>query len=321
MRMHIATGITAASLAVAALAQTAPAPRQPSAIVTLPAPVTALAPLDGAVAAGTADGGIAIWNGRDASAATTMKPHVSRVIALGTNAKREVLSVGEDGSLARSSAGGDTQSSPTRLDVGPGPIRAAAFSSDGALLATGGDRGELRIFDVGTGALKRTIQGHRIELHALAMHPGAAVLASASAEGDLRIWDIATGRKLWSMDLDLALFALAFDPREGGLASGGVGRRLTFHDPATYRAAQGMSLPRPRMIATLAWAANGDRIAVGDIDDESLSKGGIELVDARRRAVVATLDTGGTPASAVVFASDALIVGAIGKDLRSWTAK
>ena len=205
------------------------------------------------------------------------------------------------------------------LAIGGSAIRAAAFSPDGSLLATGGEYGEIHVFSTATAKMTQKIQGHRTEMQYLALRSGNTVLASASAEADLRIWDVSTGRELGSIDSDLAFFALAFSPRDGTLASGGVGRRLTFHDPRTFKPAGTMTLPRPRMVSTLAWSPDGLTIAVGDLDDESLSKGTIQLVDAKTRATLADLDTGGVPATAVVFAAADTVVAATGRELRAWT--
>jgi len=79
-------------------------------------------------------------------------------------------------------------------------------------------------------------------------------------------------------------------------------------------------LQAPKMVATLAWSPDGRFIAFGDLDDETLSKGGIQILDSASRAVVASLDTGSRPARALVFADDrGLVVGIVGRDLRAWT--
>jgi len=81
-----------------------------------------------------------------------------------------------------------------------------------------------------------------------------------------------------------------------------------------------VALSAPRMVAALAWSPDGRFIALGDIDDETLSKGGIQIVNAAGRAVVTSLDTGGAPAGALVFAGDGgMVVGIVGRDLRAWT--
>jgi WD40 repeat protein len=120
------------------------------------------------------------------------------------------------------------------------------------------------------------------------------------------------------MDPDLALFALAFSPADGTLASGGVGRRLALHDRTTWTPSDFLTLERPRMVAALAWSPDGSRLAVGDIDDASLSKGTIEIRNRGTRDLVARLDTAGAPASALAFVSADMVVGAFGRELRAW---
>jgi WD40 repeat protein len=294
-----------------------------SAAITLPADITSLTAINQSshVAAGLADGQVVVWNGRDRAPAVVLQAHAARVLAVGSTADgRELWSVAVDGSLALTRIAPGAQPTSRRLDFGAAPTRAAAFSNDGRMLVTGGEFGEIRVFDAASGALQRQLRGHRTELQCIALRPGSAVVASASAEADLRIWDAAAGREISSVDSDLSLFALAFSPRDGTLASGGVDRRLTLRDSTTFKAVGQLVLQAPRMVATLAWSRDGRFIALGDIDDESLSKGGIQVVDAASRAAIASLDTGQVPAGGVVFAGDAgMVVAVVGRDLRAWT--
>jgi WD40 repeat protein len=321
--MTRASAIVSVALAAAAVKGQAPADLvRHSAAVTLPSDITSLTAINGSstVAAGLADGRVAVWNGRDASPAIVLKPLAVRVLAVGsTSDGREVWSVGIDGSLARSPIAPGAQPTSRRLDFGEAPARAAAFSADGSMLVTGGALGEIRVFDTTTGALRQRLRGHRTELQSIAVRPGSSIVASASAEADLRIWDAAAGREISFVDGDLSLFALGFSPRDGTLASGGVDRRLTLRDPETFKPSGEFALKAPRMVSTLAWSPDGRTIAVGDIDDETLSKGGVEVLDAASRAVIARLDTGGTPAAGLTFMADAhIVVAVVGRDLRAW---
>ena len=218
-----------------------------TATITLPANITSVTAINrsSTVAAGLADGQLAVWNGRDNAPAIMLKPHDARVLAVGSSADGgESWSVATDGSLSR-----------TRIASGAHPSRAgstsevsttaAAFSADGSMLVTGGAFGEIRVFDTASGALRRKLKGHRTELQALAVRPGSSIVASASAEADLRIWDMAAGREIGRVDSDLSLFALAFSPRDGTLASGGVDRRLTLRDATTFKPVGDLRSRRP----------------------------------------------------------------------------
>ena len=316
-----AIGLTVMLAAPDAAAQPAPAAIAPAAKVTLGAEITSLAAMSGSlyVAAGLADGQVVLWNGRDAAPAITLKPHTTRVLAVSATADGQgVWSLAADGSLGRTALSRDAKAAVIRLDTGQAPLRAAVFSFDGGLVITGGDRGEIRVFETSKGTLKQRLTGHRTELHCLAMRPESLILASASAEADLRIWNLATAREVLSIDSDTAFFALAFSPRDGTLASGGVNRRLTLHDPETMKPIGTLALDKPRMVAALAWSPDGAAVAVGDLDDETLSKGGVRIVDAASRTVRSHLDTGGAPPSLITFVNASITIAALGRDLRAW---
>jgi WD40 repeat protein len=315
-------GVLVCLAAAGALGQ-APSAAAPAATVTLPADATSLIALNrsASVAAGLADGQVALWNGRDAAPASVFKPHTARVLAVGSTADGAgVWSVASDGSLARTPVAPGSKPAMQRVDLGAAAARAAAFSADGAMLVTGDEFGELRVFNTSSGALKHRLRGHRTELHFIAVRPGSTIVATASAEADLRIWDAAAGREISSVDNDLAFFALGFSPVDGTLASGGVDRRMTLRKADTFKPVGEMTLPPHRMVATLAWSPSGRYIAVGDLDDETLSKGGVQVIEAASRALLATLDTGGTPVGGLVFANQGtVVIASVGRDLRAWT--
>jgi WD40 repeat protein len=273
------------------------------------------------VAAGLADGRVVVWNGRDKSPAIELKLHTARVLAVGATADgQSVVSVAADGSLARTTIAAGAKSATRRIDLGPSPTRAAAFSTDGQLLATGNGLGEIRLFEAASGTLKRQWSAHRTELQDLAIRSSPPQLATAGSDADLRVWDLTNGQQLGNVDGDLSRFAVAFSPRDGTLASGGADRRLTLHDQQTFAAARVLELTAPKILASLAWSPDGRRIAIGDIDDASLSKGGIQVIDASTSAAVATLDTGGIPAGRLVFLAEGSgVVASVERDLRVWT--
>jgi len=295
-------------------------PTPHAAAVTMPADITSITALNGtsSIAAGLADGQVAIWT--TTSEPLLLKPHATTVLAVGsTRDGTEVWSVADDGSLARTRVAAGASPAVQKIDLGAAAISGATFSADGSMLVTGGEFGVLQVFDTSTGALRHTLRGHRTELQAMAIRPDSALLASASAEADLKVWDLAAGRELSSTDLDLSMFTIGFSPADGTLASGGVDRHVTFRDAATLAARGSLDLKAPLMVASLAWSPDGRLVAIGDIDDATLSKGALRIVDAETRAAVTTLDTGGAPPSGVTFIGDGrVLVAVFGPELRAW---
>jgi WD40 repeat protein len=70
---------------------------------------------------------------------------------------------------------------------------------DGRTLASGSDDNTVKLWDVGSGQLLRTLAGHTDEVEAVAFSPDGRTLASGSWDGSVRLWDAASGQELCSL--------------------------------------------------------------------------------------------------------------------------
>ncbi len=295
----------------------------PSASLALRQQVTCLAGLSNTslVIAGLANGHVVLWNARDKTPTATMTPHTARVLAVGGAATgHDVLSVAVDGTVVQSPRDANAARTVARLEFGAPAPRCGVFSSDGAWLVIGGEFGDIRVYDARSGAFARELRGHRAEIMDLAVRPGASLLASAAADADLRVWDLAAGTQTGFVDSDLTTFAVAFSPADGTLATGGTDRRLTLRDPKTMATIGVFEVPAPKIIGRLAWSPDGRFTAVGDVDDETLRKGGLQIVDAATRRSVAVLETGNARAGLLAFI-DGRVVAQIDRELRAWDVR
>jgi WD40 repeat protein len=69
-----------------------------------------------------------------------------------------------------------------------------ARTSDGRLLATGDAKGDVVLWEVGSDAPVRILQGHEWTVYGLAFTPNGQSLLSASADETVRLWEVSTGR-------------------------------------------------------------------------------------------------------------------------------
>jgi WD40 repeat protein len=75
-----------------------------------------------------------------------------------------------------------------------------AFSPDGQSIAVGSYGGSISLWNVSTGQLRATLQGHRSWVSSLAFSPEGRVLASASGDKTAKLWNTQSGKLLASFD-------------------------------------------------------------------------------------------------------------------------
>lgn len=77
-----------------------------------------------------------------------------------------------------------------------GPALGALFDPTGELLLTAGEDGVVRVWDAGTGELRRELRGHRAALREARFDPSGRHVLTASADGRVGIWDLSGGHTL-----------------------------------------------------------------------------------------------------------------------------
>lgn len=70
------------------------------------------------------------------------------------------------------------------------PVHTVAVSSNGRLMASGGEDRTLIVWDLGTGKRLKTMTGHTGFIYSVSFNSDSTVLVSGSADGTVRVWDV-----------------------------------------------------------------------------------------------------------------------------------
>ena len=115
----------------------------------------------------------------------------------------------------------------------PGVI-GLSLSRDGKTLVTAGTDGVIRVWDVVSGQMRRTLPGHTNSIYKAVFSPNEKLIASSSRDLTARVWDFATGRELHRLTgFKCSVKSVAFSPDGKTLAVVGNDGMLKLWDVET----------------------------------------------------------------------------------------
>ena len=101
-------------------------------------------------------------------------------------------------------------------------VRSVVYSPDGRTLASGSVDGTLRLWNVATGAVSKTLKTEQSVL-AVSYAPDGQTLATGHVDGKVGLWDVATGElKQHFARHGSAVLTVAYSPDGSTLATGSV---------------------------------------------------------------------------------------------------
>ncbi|HEV2814209.1 MAG TPA: BTAD domain-containing putative transcriptional regulator, partial [Solirubrobacteraceae bacterium] len=161
---------------------------------------------------GPPDGAVRMWDvRRRALTSFRTNPILPSTIAFSPDGRRLAVAGAELGTMVLDARTGDGVARLRTDDFS----RAASFSPDGTLVATGDFSGDAQLWSTQTWRpVGRRMEAHRARVQTLAFSPDGRTLATAAADGTVQLWDAASQKPIGSavtVEPD-AYLAAAFSP-------------------------------------------------------------------------------------------------------------
>ncbi len=160
------------------------------------------------------------------------------------------------------------QSVAERTLVGPdgANVTALAATADGAVVATGGADGVIRLWAGDSGTASGELSGHTGQINGLAFSPDGARLASAGDDNTVRLWDVATRQEIGAIaEHSAPVLAVAFGPDGNRLASTGRDGQVLVWDTGTLALSERF-VSASDGFSSVAFSGDGSQLAAGGLD-------------------------------------------------------
>jgi WD40 repeat protein len=258
---------------------------------------------------------VKLWDVATGLENETLRGHTSGVSGVAFDTEGRRLASGDV--LGRVMIWDVAQPRPLRLRPDCYFCRRLAFHPDRKRAVTSSTAGlnAPQLWDLDTGRLLRSFQGHKHWVEGVSLSRDGSLLASSSHDGTVRIWDVETGRELMVLDHGnrVAVWDVAFHPRDStkiATACDDGTLRLWTIDPRGRRAFPPTVLARfGAAIMDLAF-----RLPLGQQLAAGIADGSVHVWDVETLTEIRVITSLGDRVHDVVFSPDGRLLATVSNE-------
>jgi WD40 repeat protein len=236
----------------------------------------AYSPDGSTLATGSADDTAKVWDVGTGTLLHSLEGHGDVVISVAYSPDGSTLATASrDGSARVWDVG--TGELLHSLDGHSDGVISVAYSPDGSTLATGSGDGirapigsrdsTAKVWDVGTGTLLHSLEGHSHYINSVAYSPDGSTLATASFDDTAKVWDVDTGALLHSLEVHSnRLLSVAYSPDGSTLATGSIDSTAKVWDVGTGALLHSLE-GHSSSVRSVAYSPDGSTLATASFDD------------------------------------------------------
>ena len=164
-------------------------------------------------------------------------------------------------------------------------VSSVSFSPDGTTLASGSDRGTVKLWGRGGQAqIIATLEGHTWTVSSVSFSPDGTLLASGSYDETVKLWDVATRTNIATLEGHTdEVTSVSFSPDGTLLASGSYDETVKLWDVATRTNIATLE-GHTWVVTSVSFSPDGTLLASGSWDKT------VKLWDMATRENIATLE-------------------------------